>query len=128
MQKEGQISIEVMTSIAVLLVIFLITLAFTVSKRLEIARAEEYFERKGECDLLANAITQTSMLGDGAQSALSIDRNISIFNKSMLIMVWDQKERAFCSIEKLKIANYTNISGNLLIRNNLGKINITRLP
>ena len=127
MQKEAQVSVEAMVSIVIVIMIFLFALGFTFSKRSELLNTEKYLEKRKECSSVANAITQTKLLGDGAETRLTAISNVSIYNKSMLIAVQDRKEIAYCTIEKLRIGNYTNITGNLLIKNINGKINITRI-
>jgi len=82
MQKEAQVSVEAMVSISIMIIIFLFALGFTFSKRGELLNTEKYLEKRKECSSVANAITQTKLLGDGAETRLTAISNVSIYNKS----------------------------------------------
>jgi len=124
MEKEAQLSMETLFSITIIMVIFLVILFFSITKRGELIDTERFIEKRKECSAIANSITQINLLGDGSETKIVTLSNVSIYNTSMLISVTGKRETGYCNIERMNIANYTNLTGNLTIKNINGRVDI----
>ncbi len=126
MGKRGQVSIEGILVISVLMIVFLLALSFTFLRNSDIITTRAILDNQNDCRRVANAISQVKVLGDGSEARIYARPNITIISSSKLIITQDKKEKAYCSFEGIATYNYTNISGSLLVRNENGVITITK--
>ena len=63
--KKGQVSIEIMYSVGVLLIIFLLLTVMTFNKKIDVERTRDIIDKKNDCNQISSAINRVLALGDG---------------------------------------------------------------
>ncbi len=84
--KRGQISIEIMYSVGVLLVIFLILSYATFNRKVEIERTRETVDKRSDCIMISNALNRVASLGEGYSSTFKTVYNFDIFDTGLIIV------------------------------------------
>ena len=86
--RRGQISIEVMYAIGVLMIIFLILSAVAFNRQVDLQRNEEYFYKRAECHKLANALSSVYLLGPTTTMTIQLQQNITVVNDRVPNQPW----------------------------------------
>ncbi len=130
LRKKGQISIEIMYSVGVLLLIFIMLSSVTFTKKLDVERTRETVLKKNDCVMISNALQRVATLGDGYESWFKTYHKIDIL-ESGLIIVGDIEDGGTSEIEiicsfngVLYNAAYSLIGDEFTISNTEGVLNI----
>ena len=130
MEKRGQVSIETIFSISIILILFLGTLLFTYTKRIEISDTRKFIESRNECQKIANAIAYLNILGPGSITNISTIYNVSIlkfaYKKQAIVKELDDityETESICNIILAPDKNYS-VTGRILISNPNGTITL----
>ncbi|MDP3917268.1 MAG: hypothetical protein Q8Q42_03195 [Nanoarchaeota archaeon] len=117
MKKRGQISIEIMYSVGVLLVIFILTSSLAFNRKLDIERAGDTVSKRSDCAMISNAINRVVTLGEGHKSTFKTVYNFDVYDIG-LIIVGDEPGTSPGELEvictyngKLNQSNYTDGQG-----------------
>ena len=86
--KKGQISIEIMYSVGVLMVIFILLSSVTFNKKVDVERARDTVDKRSDCIMISNALGRVASLGEGYSSEFTTIYYFEIF-KTGLIVVGD---------------------------------------
>jgi uncharacterized protein (UPF0333 family) len=86
MNKKGQISIEIMYSVGVLLVIFLILTAATFQRKIDVENTRETIEKRNDCVMISNAMNRVSSLGEGYSSTFRTIYNFDVFDTGLIVI------------------------------------------
>lgn len=82
--KRGQISTEVIYSVGVLVVIFLLLTGITFNRKIDIRRTEDYMNKRAECLKISNTLSSVSASGHGTARTIKVDYNVTISNQSRI--------------------------------------------
>lgn len=82
--KKGQISIEFLFSIGIVLVIFIMLIFLSFEKTKEVRGIEKILDKKAECIRMANMISGVFSLGPGAEKTSYTDYRIYARNNTVL--------------------------------------------
>ncbi len=82
--KKGQISMEVMYSVGVMLTIFIIITGISFSWRLQFSHTEEYLELRDECLKIANYISMVGVGGPGTYANTYLRERTDVSRKGYL--------------------------------------------
>ena len=85
--KKGQISTEVIYSVGVMIVIFLLLTGITFNRRMDVRKSDDYLNKRTECLKISNTVSSLSSSGDGTQRIIQIIYNVTITNQSRIIVV-----------------------------------------
>jgi hypothetical protein len=85
-EKKGQISTEVIYSVGVMVVIFLLLTGITFNRRMDVRKSDDYLNKRTECLKISNTVSSLSSSGDGTQRTISITYNVTITNQSRIIV------------------------------------------
>jgi len=86
MKRRGQISIEIMYSVSVILVIFLILTSFTFDKKVEVEKMRETIEKRSDCVMISNSLGRAAALGEGHSSTFKTSYNFDIFDSGLIVI------------------------------------------
>ena len=81
---KGQVAIEGMMSIGIILLLFLIIFAFTFERRVELIKTENYLNKRQECLKFSNLISSVYTAGDGTIMNASTTYVISVFKQGII--------------------------------------------
>ncbi|MEK6903063.1 MAG: hypothetical protein AABW64_00255 [Nanoarchaeota archaeon] len=84
--KKGQISTEVIYSVGVMIVIFLLLTGITFNRRMDVRKSDDYLNKRTECLKISNTVSSLSSSGDGTQRIIQIIYNVTITNQSRIIV------------------------------------------
>ncbi len=132
--KKGQISIEVMYSVGVMLIVFFILSGLTFNQRSDLRHLDDILERKIECLKLSNAITETSIVTENAYSDIFLKYNTTLYRDGVIIIA-GQDERKISTDTSCTFTAYINTDkpainltrGVVQIVNNRGNVSIVSL-
>ena len=134
LRKKGQISIEIMYSVGVLLLIFIMLSSVTFTKKVDVERTRETVQKKNDCVMISNALQRVATLGDGYESWFKTRHKLNILN-SGLIILGDTADGGPTEIEiicsfngVLDKASYSLIGDEFTISNSEGVLNIAAIP
>ncbi len=126
-QKKAQISLEVLYSVGILIIIFIILNGVTFNWRLDIRRTDDFLKKKNDCYMFADTITAISNTGNNAQATLKSHYYVQAFTGG-LIMVGDLSDG---NIAKEVTCTYTGIAsdstlktGTFTIKNENGVVKV----
>ena len=84
--KRGQISIEIMYSVAVLLVIFLVLSSATFERKVQVEDTRDAVEKRSDCIMISNALSRVATLGEGYSSTFKTIHNFDIFDTGLIVV------------------------------------------
>ena len=84
--RRGQISMEVMYSVGVMMIIFIILTGISFNRRLEISHTDEYLDKHNQCFKLADYITSVAAGGDGTAAQVYLRHYTDIAGKGVIIV------------------------------------------
>lgn len=84
--SRGQISIEVMYSVGVMMVIFLILNGISFSWRLSSQDTHEYLDKRNECWKIADYLTSTALVGDGTSAEFYARYDTDILDSGAVVV------------------------------------------
>ena len=133
LRKKGQISIEIMYSVGVLLLIFVMLSSVTFTKKLDVERTRETVLKKNDCVMISNALQRVATLGEGYESWFKSYYELNVL-KSGLIIVGDTGDGGPTEIEiicsfngVLNQASYSLSGGEFIISNDGGVLSIIEI-
>lgn len=102
--KKGQISIEIMYSVGVLLVIFILLTAMTFSKKIDVEITRDTVNKKNDCNKISSAINRVLSLGSGYESTFRTVYHFDVYDTELIIVgdpvIGDPKEiEVICTFE-----------------------------
>lgn len=124
--KKGQISIEIMYSVGVLLIIFILLTVMTFSKKVDVERTRDTVEKKNDCNEISSAINRVLALGDGYEATFKTIFNFDVYTSELIIVgdpdVGDPREiEVTCTFEGEIDQDYTG-TGIWKVINNAGML------
>lgn len=79
--RKGQISINFLFAIAIVLILFIITIGITFDKRTEIKNTRDQLDKMNLCLLISDSISKIYIGGDGTRITLNSYYTINLKNK-----------------------------------------------
>jgi len=86
LKKKGQISIEIMYSVAVLLVIFLVLSSATFDRKIQVERTRDTVNKRSDCIMISNALSRAASLGEGYSTTFKTVHNFDIFDTGLIVV------------------------------------------
>ena len=117
--KKAQVSIEMMTLVGILMVLFIILTLFSVNKRNEIKYTEDYLARKDNCLKISNISSEVYVGGDGVNVITKTEYNLTV-DKWLLVDDTGISCRYNAKVINNKIfsnVNIENVNGVIIIKN-----------
>ncbi len=105
--NHGQISIEVMYSVGVMVIVFMILLGISFTRRGEVTKLEDYLNKRNECLRIANFITGVNNGGQGTSATLYIYHNVSFVTDKVIQVTEAEEEITTIDATCTYIANVT---------------------
>ncbi len=110
--RKGQISIEIMYSVGVLLIIFILLTVMTFSKKVDVERTRDTVEKKNDCNEISSAMNRVLALGDGYEATFKTIFNFDVYTSELIIVgdpdVGDPREiEVTCTFEGEIDQDYT---------------------
>ena len=134
--KKGQISLEVMYSVGIMIIIFIILSGISFERKITLDRLDRFLERKNECYRIANVIDGVHANGHETIAQFTVFNPVTIQTNGVIIVresdAGEETTRsieAFCSYhasvskEKTVLAKDAPIT--ILVQNLNGEISIT---
>jgi len=118
MKKKGQISIEIMYSIGVLLIIFILTSSLAFNRKIAIEKTDEIIEKRSDCAMISNAINRVVSLGDGYKSTFKTIYNFDVYDIGLIVVgdtagTTPEEVEVICTFNgKLNETEYIDNQGN----------------
>ena len=84
--KKGQVSIEIMYSVGVLLVIFILLTAMTFSKKIDVERTRDTIDKKNDCNKISSAINRVLALGTGYEATFKTIHEFDVYTTELIIV------------------------------------------
>ena len=78
--KKGQISVEVMYSVGIMIIIFIILSGISFNRKMEIIKLDDFLNKKNECLHLSDVITGVHASGDRTTAIVNIKYVTDVFN------------------------------------------------
>ena len=128
--KKGQIGIEIMYSIGVLLAIFILLTSVTFERRISVEKSREMIDKKNDCVMVSDKLTSITSLGDGYSTQFKTLHNLDIYDNGLIIIgdfgPGDEKEiEILCQYTGiLNQTSYENLTGSFSIIGEGGFIKI----
>lgn len=119
-KRKSQASQEGLVTFIIILVILLIFLFITGSKRLETERLEDRLEDLTECEKIANEIYSVFILGDGSESTIYLNKNATV--SGSFIIVGGSACNSCCNLTNGSSNSFSISSGQVKIKNQDGNI------
>ena len=121
--KKGQIGVEIMYAVGVLLVIFIILSAIAFDRRIDIRDARDTIMKKNDCYMIANKLNSVAALGEGYTSEFKTNYFADIFDTGVIYLgdneTDEQEIELVCTFNgKLNQSNYINLTGRWKVFNN----------
>jgi hypothetical protein len=127
--KRGQIGVEIMYAVGVLLVIFIILTAVAFERRVSVSKAGETVDKKNDCSMIADKLNSIAALGEGYSTWFKTFYFVHVL-ESGIIYVGDNGTSAneievVCTFNgELNQPIYGNMTGRWSIFNNQGKLEL----
>lgn len=132
--KRGQISIEIMYSVAVLLVIFLMLSSAAFDRKIQVERTRETVEKRSDCVMISNSLSRVASLGEGYSSTFKTIYNFDVFDTGLIVVSdvsTDNEEKEIeiiCSFSGvLAEASFPDKFGAFKVENIGGLLNLTEI-
>jgi hypothetical protein len=128
--KKGQIGIEIMYSIGVLLAIFILLTSVTFERRISVEKSREMIDKKNDCVMVSDKLISITSLGDGYSTQFKTLHNLDIYANGLIVIgdfeSVDEKEiEILCQYTgKLNQTSYENLTGSYNIIGENGVIRI----
>ena len=116
---KGQFSLEAVMTIVILLIIFSILLLDAIYKQNDADNLKLFLERKNACGKLSDEVQSIFVLGNGAETTITINKGLNVTNK--LIYVEGVVCSLCCNVTKNSQSNF-NVVGTIKIKNIGGEI------
>ena len=84
--KKGQISIEIMYSVGVLMVIFILLSSVTFDKKIDVEKARDTVDKRSDCVMISNALGRVAVLGEGYTSEFTTTFIFDVFQTGLIIV------------------------------------------
>ena len=84
--KKGQISIEVIYSIGVMLIIFLILTGVSFSWRLQFMHTDEYIDQRNQCFKIADYISGVAIGGHGTSARIYVREQSEVYSNGVIVV------------------------------------------
>ncbi len=125
--KQGQVSIEAIFAIGMMLLMFTIVITISYLKRQDAIKLEEYIETRAECLRLADALSSVLTLGPDSNITLSLYYKHSVANSSIIYSYANASTQhvTFCNYLG-RVGPYTNLSGTMTIANTAGNVSVEK--
>ncbi len=124
--KRGQVSIEIMYSIGVLLLIFILLTAVTFSKRVDVRKTDETVKKKNDCNEISSALNRILALGDGYSTDIYTPYNLDLFEAGLIVIgdpgVSSTEIELVCTFEGILAKEYRDLTGSQRFNNTGGII------
>ena len=85
-RRKGQISTEIIYSVGVMLLIFLLLAGITFNRKIDIRELDEYLEMRNACQQMSNVVSSISAAGENTMRAIKIDYNITVYTDSRIVV------------------------------------------
>src|SRR3989344_2156169 len=82
--RRGQISIEIMYAVGVIIMIFLLLTGISFNRRGELRKMDDYLQKRNECLKVANTIASLTSSGFNTAAILSLHYPMSIFTNGRI--------------------------------------------
>ena len=124
--RKGQISIEMIFGVGIILLMFLVILSLSFVKKQEAIKTEQMVEARAECVMLADALSSVRTLGPTANFSLKLYYKQTVQNTSIIYSFVNDSSGhiAFCNYLGA-VGPYVNLSGLVRVQNLAGNITIT---
>lgn len=109
--KRGQLSLEFMFGIGMLMIIIITVLVFTSQKNKEIADSKLYLNQQQDCFKFSDLITSVYTGGDGNVAETRTDYYITVYPENIIYV----DNNVLCSY--VGKSQYYNVTGQLRIEN-----------
>ena len=126
--KKSQISLEVIYSVGILIIIFIILNGVTFNWKFDIRKTDDFLRKKNDCLMFADTITSLSNSGNNAEATLKSHYYAQVFAGG-LVMVGELSDG---SIAKEVTCTYTGIAsdstlktGTFTIKNENGVVKVS---
>ena len=114
--KKAQVSIELLSVVGFLFLVFLIIFGIIYEKRIDVIKTEDYIKERTECIKLSNLITEAYLHEEGIIIKNKINFNASINPNLNLISINDKTE-IFCTLFISNVSNVSLVKGDIKIEN-----------
>ena len=84
--KKGQISIEVIYSVGVMLIIFLILTGVSFSWRLQFMHTDQYIDQRDQCFKIADYISGVAVGGHGTSARVYIREQSEVYSNGVIVV------------------------------------------
>lgn len=115
--KKGQVSVEILYAIGVMLVIFLILNGVAFNRRQELQRNSDYFLKRDACMKISDVLVGAYTSGDGSQIEFSVLQNTTVFSVGLVLISDDVRTQntieATCTFNGNTSKTSYNIKGTL---------------
>ncbi len=128
--RKGQISIEMMFSIGVMLFIFILLAGVTFEKKVTVERLRESINKQNDCYVIANAFGRVSALGDGYSVTFKSIYIFDIFDNGLVMIsdelgVVDGEQEIVCTYSGLIDQEYLDNTGIYTVTNINNQLTLT---
>ncbi len=126
--KKGQISIEVLYAVSIVLILFTLLSVLALERRGDVRRMEDFMNKRGECFRLSTLIAGAASTGDRAVYDFYSHYNINVESRGFInvrdLNVTGTSQEVFCSFHAVIADNYTLADGNYKIIGGFGIVNL----
>lgn len=84
--KKAQVSIEIMYSVGVLLIIFLLLTVMTFNKKIDVEQTRDIIDKKNDCNRISSAINRVLALGDGYNATFRTPHTFDVYTTELIIV------------------------------------------
>jgi len=109
--KKGQISVEILFSLGVVMLLFIIVMTMITDRNEQIRKGERYTELRETCFRVANLLTSI-WSSETTNMSMRLYYNVTIEGPERSLFVTG-KEQVFCSYPVSRVSNQTNTVFNL---------------
>lgn len=122
---KGQLSLETMFAVGVVLVLFIMALSFSFVKKQELLETQQVLQAKAECLVLADMLSSMLTLGPTSNASLHLYFKHSVSNSSSIRSYNNDSavELTFCNYMGV-VGPYTNLSGDVHVQNVAGNVSV----
>jgi len=123
--KKGQISLETVFAVGMVLLLFIIILVFSFVKKQEAIKTEQFIEARAECLQLADAFNSMLTLGTASNFSMHLYYKHQVLNTSIIRTRANdsRQEIAFCNYLGI-VGPYANLTGDIHVQNVAGNISV----
>ncbi len=85
-KKKGQVSIEIMYSVGVLLIIFILLTVMTFNKKIDVEKTREIIDKRNDCNKISGSINRVLALGDGYNATFKTPHTFDVYMTELIIV------------------------------------------